>query len=323
MTKDSSHPRKTSEAKPREATKTEKKIKTNQGKMTNENAAPDCPIEMRNPKSLKRHPDQDWMFRDTSDAESRALKLSLYKDGLQQPIHIRPDGTILSGHRRVQAAIDLGWDTIECIVRIDLEKKGPKACEAFLISDNLQRRHLDKLAQARAVKRLVELEWRCGTPSNRDIRDAIAARLGMCKRNASRYRAVLDLPRALQDAVSDGRLKLELAAKGANLSEAVTNDICKRMQAGENPNELFRQRLRPAKEPDKGAYLSHYVRATKDLLTGISNLDGLGSLANWQGDIPVLSEGLEMLKRLIGRISADARAQQRLLKKLGVGEAAT
>src|SRR5688500_5584273 len=55
-------------------------------------------------RSLRPHRQQEVWFTALSEPELEALAASMQHDGLQHPVHVLPDGTILAGHQRVAAA---------------------------------------------------------------------------------------------------------------------------------------------------------------------------------------------------------------------------
>jgi ParB/RepB/Spo0J family partition protein len=173
---------------------------------------------------LIKHPQQDTVFGDISDAELTALAADIKANGLQHPIEILPDGTIVAGHQRVRAAVLLGRKEIDAVVRTDLAKAGEAAVETHFINDNLRRRHLSPLGLARCVKRLVEIETFARDNTlhclNKDkLREIIGERLGLSGRSVSRYLLVLDAPAAVQQAFDRGEISLTNAGKMAMLDD--------------------------------------------------------------------------------------------------------
>ena len=81
------------------------------------------------------------------------LKDSLAKNGLLQPITVRPAGAgfeIIAGERRYRAAVALGWQQISAIVRpID-----DQAALTLALVENLQRSDLNPLEEAEGYQRL-------------------------------------------------------------------------------------------------------------------------------------------------------------------------
>jgi ParB family chromosome partitioning protein len=73
--------------------------------------------------------------QDLGDIEG--LKQSMQKFGLVSPIVITQKGELIAGHRRLSAAIELGWKRIQ-VVRIDLEN--PKDKLEWEIEENIRRK---------------------------------------------------------------------------------------------------------------------------------------------------------------------------------------
>lgn len=119
--------------------------------------------EKRAVSSLKPHPLNEQIYAPAGGPEFEDLKRSMSDSaiGLLEPLVTLPDGTIISGHRRWQAAQSLGWETIDCEVKhID----DPAAVEEQLIEYNRYRRktfseimretrHLEALYSARSALR--------------------------------------------------------------------------------------------------------------------------------------------------------------------------
>jgi len=84
-------------------------------------------LETRAIASLTPHPEN---YQRHPQAQIETLRRVLRLHGLQKPVVIQPDGTILAGHGIVEAAKAEGWDSIACHVY-----DGPNP-RAFLIADN-------------------------------------------------------------------------------------------------------------------------------------------------------------------------------------------
>src|SRR3954447_19503094 len=97
------------------------------------------------------------------------LAASIQTYGLLQPVVVRPvkDGyVLLAGHRRVEAARSLGWETIPAVVRPATDE------EAYLLTvvDNLQRQDLSPREESAALEVLArEHGW-----STRQVAAAIS-----------------------------------------------------------------------------------------------------------------------------------------------------
>ena len=84
-------------------------------------------IEQRTIADLKPHPSN---YNRHPDGQMAVLRESLRTHGLQKPLVIQPDGTVLAGHGLLEAAKAEGWVQIACHVY-----DGPYP-EAFLVMDN-------------------------------------------------------------------------------------------------------------------------------------------------------------------------------------------
>jgi len=96
-------------------------------------------------------------YQPRSDVEEGLEDLikSIRKDGLLQPIVVRPYGEgyqIVFGERRWRAAIKAGLQTIPAIIR-DVDEED---LFRYALIENMQRRDLNPIAKARAIKRYME-----------------------------------------------------------------------------------------------------------------------------------------------------------------------
>jgi ParB-like chromosome segregation protein Spo0J len=94
-------------------------------------------IETRDPKTLLNHLLNLKLYGDAIENEFVAL---IREHGVTVPLEILPDGTVLSGHRRRQAAIICGITAVPVIVRHDLVAD-PLEAERHVILAN---RHREK-----------------------------------------------------------------------------------------------------------------------------------------------------------------------------------
>ena len=150
----------------------------------------------------------------------KTLLADIKANDVQNPLIILPDRTIVCGHQRHRAAVQLGLEKIPCIVREDLGNADDPASRKLHLTDNLLRRELSPLDRARYTKELFELE--SGRPLEREkwdhhrqlaVRDAVGELLGCSGRNAARYLAVLNTPTEVQQAFDEGLLSLALTER--------------------------------------------------------------------------------------------------------------
>ena len=114
--------------------------------------------------TLQPHPKQQLAFLGLSDAEDAALRDDMEKHGLQHPVEILPDRTIIAGHRRVAAAKALGWTKIDAIVRHDLVEQGELAiCPRVAVRGLVFKSRVAYVHDSRDGRPLVVLSLSCPT----------------------------------------------------------------------------------------------------------------------------------------------------------------
>lgn len=182
--------------------------------------------------ALKPHPWQAEAFADVPDEQIDILAQDMLENGQQHPIEVLPDGTIIAGHCRVEAARRNGWDEIDAIIRHDLAEQGELAVEQYMVKDNFLRRQLSPLQRARSALLLRELAQRRRNEGGQldryeravirestCLRDEIGGMLGLSGREVSRLLCVLETPPEVQAAFDTGYLSLVLADKIAGLDD--------------------------------------------------------------------------------------------------------
>ena len=121
------------------------------------------------------------------------LICSIKEKGLLQPIVVRSKGKyyeIVAGNRRYKACTTLGWRKIVCHVA---ELNDKEAFEVSLI-ENVQRRNLDPIEEARAFKNYV-LTFGWGGISE------LAAKIGKSVSYVDKRIRLLDLPADILDSI--------------------------------------------------------------------------------------------------------------------------
>jgi ParB family chromosome partitioning protein len=226
--------------------------------------------------NLTPHPIQATLFPTPPSHEIAELAATI-KKGLDHPVEILPNGTILAGHKRIAAAKLLGWTEIEVWVRDDLADD-PAAAEKRLIEDNLVRRQLSPLETARCYQQLKKIEHGNGgrrhtDRERQDLRDAIGTRLGKSGRTLDRYLRALDTPQEVQNAVAAGKLAVTVAEKVAGLSGERREQIATEIRAGGKPKEVVRRHLAAAPRPLKNATQLKEILVAA-LERGVTDLNG-------------------------------------------------
>lgn len=145
----------------------------------------------------KINPNPNQPRVDFSEERIHELECSIKKDGLLQPILVRPQGDafeIIAGERRWQACKRLEKETIPAKILIlnDVES------QQVALVENLQRDNLNPIEEARGFKRLVDLSG-C---KQKDLAQAVS-KSSVAVSNAMR---LLDLPEEVQDMMMEGQL---------------------------------------------------------------------------------------------------------------------
>lgn len=257
---------------------------------------------------LQEHPRQRELFADLPDPELKQLAADMQKQGLQHPIEVLPDGTIVAGHQRVRAAKLLGWEKIDVVVRADLAAAGGAAVESYLIRDNFLRRQSTPLGKARCIQGLIEIE------SGRDTRNvgwrefsrlkkSIAEQLGMTDRNVGRYILLLKAPMEVQEAFDRGELTLTDAGRVGLLNPRAQQLVGERIADGESAKEVVKEALAKGKGDEDGVRrpLCRLIGALQrevPQLKGRVNEMAPGGLAK---RAPLLLEAKEMIDEMLRR----------------------
>lgn len=111
------------------------------------------------PNDLVDHKLNTMIFS-ISEKEYEELKQDIKNRGIQDPLQIRKTDTskyqVICGHQRRKIAIELGIETVPCIIRDDLQEEWQ--AEEQLIRDNLHRRQMSDPQIAKASKYLLRIE---------------------------------------------------------------------------------------------------------------------------------------------------------------------
>lgn len=210
---------------------------------------PERKIERRRLDELKPHPQQYAVFPKPPEYLIKELATDIENNGLQLPVEILSDGTIIAGHKRTEAARRLGWNEIDVWVRADLDDD-PAAAEIRLIEDNATRGHYSRLVLARCYLREKELRGRsplARVTSNEsmEFRDLMGKRLGLSGRTLDRHLRVVRLtPVEVQNAVETGDVPMAVALDVANLADAAKEQIAAAIREGRNPRDVIDEFLK-------------------------------------------------------------------------------
>lgn len=152
------------------------------------------------------------------DANGDDLVPSIKAHGILTPLNVTAvdDGSgvylVNAGHRRLDAAIKAGLDTVPCMIDNSLNSEADVTF-AMLV-ENLQRADLSPVEAARGFARLVDLGVK---------QKEIAEHIGLSTSIVSRRIALLKLPDAALVKIHDGDLSLELAEQLTKLDPEVVD----------------------------------------------------------------------------------------------------
>jgi ParB-like chromosome segregation protein Spo0J len=168
-------------------------------------------FEFVDPRSLKAHPDNEAIFGPMNqelDSDPEFLE-SIERSGVTTPLTITPDGRVLSGHRRLAAALRYKQPTVPATVVRDLSEHDQ---ERLWLESNLQR-EMSTEQRARWFKRLRNLESQpasdrkqagvAGKSPGGRAADIAAEKTGWSRQTAVRAATVTDV---IDKAEADGNL---------------------------------------------------------------------------------------------------------------------
>jgi N6-adenosine-specific RNA methylase IME4 len=174
-------------------------------------------------------------------AERAEFDADIAKNGVRQKIDIW-EGAILDGRNRYQAALACGL-----IDRDMVAEDRPTLFRAFLpgldgdplayvISQNLKRRHMDESQRAMAAARIANMRQggQPTEPANLPVRQSdAAARLNVSERLVRDAKTVLTRAEPeIQHAVDQGKLAVSAAAKATSLAPETQRKIAAEAEAG-------------------------------------------------------------------------------------------
>ena len=152
-------------------------------------------VLMVSPDDLRENPQQPR--KDFPLTELEALKTSVARDGLLQPLLARMDGKgyqLVAGERRLRAARELGLDKVPIILS---EIADEKLLELALV-ENLHRDDLNPIELGEAYRGLLKIKS-C-------TQEQLAEQLGLSRSAVSNMIRLLDLPTDIKKALVRGQI---------------------------------------------------------------------------------------------------------------------
>ncbi len=161
--------------------------------------------------------------REFNDSEIAALAESLKTHDMLQPVLVRIIGgryQLISGERRLRAAIKAGWTTIPARVR----QADDRLVAELAIVENLQRKDLNAIEKALSFRRYLD-EHGC-------TQEYLANRLKIDRSTLTNLIRLLELPSQVQEALRSGEITMGHARALLPLGdEAVQIEFCNRIQS--------------------------------------------------------------------------------------------
>lgn len=195
--------------------------------VANEESAMD--LEIAKIRPFKDHP-----FKVLDDEKMQDLMESIRINGILSPVLVRPIGNdtyeMVSGHRRMHAAMMLGMDTVPTIIR---EMTDDEAV-VKMVDANIQREELLPSEKAFAYKMKMDaMRRQAGRPkkencdqnghdlSGRRSRDVLADELGESTQQVHRYIRLTELIPELLDYVDQKRIQFTVAVEISYIDQEV------------------------------------------------------------------------------------------------------
>ena len=186
--------------------------------VSNEESAMDLEI-------VKIRPFKDHPFKVVDDEKMQDLVESIRTNGILSPVLVRPVGNdvyeMVSGHRRMHAAVILGMDRVPAIIR---EMSDDEAI-VKMVDANIQREELLPSEKAFAYRMKMEAMKRQGARTDltsdqngqklagRVSRDVLAKQLGESTQQVHRYIRLTELIPELLDYVDQKRIQFTVAVE--------------------------------------------------------------------------------------------------------------
>ena len=172
--------------------------------------------------------------REFNESEIGSLAESLKEHDMLQPVLVRQIGErfqLISGERRLRAAIRAGWSTVPARIR----PADDRLVAELAIVENLQRKDLNPIEKALSFKRYLQ-EHECK-------QDDLARRLKIDRSTIANLMRLLELPTPVLDAVRSGEISAGHARAMLPLGdEAEQIQFCGRIrEAGLSVRETERQ----------------------------------------------------------------------------------
>jgi len=113
------------------------------------------PIEVRDPRALRPHPEYARLFEPATAEEMDRLRSALAAGGRLRPLLVTREGLILAGVEEWQVALDLGWDRISVISAPPLR---PGELRSLMVAENIRTREVREEHLWRGMNNFFDME---------------------------------------------------------------------------------------------------------------------------------------------------------------------
>jgi ParB family chromosome partitioning protein len=253
---------------------------------------------------------------DMGDIES--LADSMKRHGLLHPVVVKKDKTLVAGHRRIEAARQLGWETIPVtmIEVADLlsaerdenaERKDFTPTEAVAIGRLIEEQERPKVAEARRIGGLITQAKRRGADQDEipestaggQLRDRVGKAVGMSGSSYERAKAIVVAAEADPEKFGDLPTQLD---ETRNVS-GVHRELQHRKGDAKKPRHAALRKLQ-------------YPKPNREMQRAVDSLDGicicLRELPVKHLDTSKTKEWAKALKKAVSTIARVAREVERV-----------
>lgn len=210
-------------------------------------------IQWLPPSELQDFPTELHKFKAAAPARMEELKASIQQNGIINPLIVRHLTSeryqVLTGHNRRQAAIQLGYSTVPCIV-----KNVPNDDDAIsiMIADNINNRTLLPSERGWAYRQLMDILRRrrakCGHGDHK-LRNMLAE--DKSGRQAQRYIRLTYLIEPLVDLVDEQKIGLKVGEQLSYLSEQAQETVYLYCYANDPMHPLKENHVKTLREIDE------------------------------------------------------------------------
>lgn len=242
-----------------------------------------------------------------NDDNLKELSESISKNGIIQPLTVRPTGTageyeIVAGERRWRAAKLLNLPTVPVIIK---ELADKDVMEIALV-ENIQRQDLSPLEEAQAYRRLLgEFGY---------VQEDLSRTVGKSRSHIANLLRLLSLPEEVKNMLKDGSLSAghARALLGCNNPVALAQKIVAEGLSVRQTEKLTDGQKGKAKKGKVKGNKDSDIKAIEDLL--FRNLSAKVSIKSQgkKGQITISYESLEQLDALISALSVSKTPVQEL-----------